>query len=174
MTSIYADIQSADSVFAAKIQTTSLITRNIAYGAVGNLGTSNDYEDNKTLYTSSDDNKLFLLSYEEINYGHRINATSLPFGDNATVYSGAGYVATTGTATIRTSENNVLFTDRVSRRANIIGTTTATSSGSWWLRSPSYNTESGTAPGVPANIGSYVNTTVTNSTGLRPACWLNL
>jgi len=175
MTSIYADIQSADSVFAAKIQTTELITRNIAYGAPGNLGTSNDFGDNGTLYTTSDDNKLFLLSYEEVNYGYRDNATNQPFGDNATVDSGSGYVATTGTATIRTSESKVLFADAASRRANLIGATTATtSSGFWWLRSPSFTTSTTSASYVSATTGAMSNVTVTSARGVRPACWLNL
>ena len=167
MVSVYTDIQKADAIFAGKIKTTILVTRDRPYGGSG-TEYEGDYRDHQEWYTSSSDNKLFLLSCEEVNYGYREDATVQPYADNAV----ALYGVTTGTAVIRTSANHVLFGNRNSRKANIVGETMPTSTEWWWLRSPAGDAAIQSACRINGNGVMGYGSIQFNAHGVRPACWV--
>ena len=153
-------------------QNTTLKTRKYAYDDIIHTGTLNDYGLHPEWYDDSTDNRLFLLSYEEINYGLRDSATSSRFGNDVIVKPDS--MATTGLSVMRTSGNHTLFGDLYARRTNRLDDTdtTVAVSGYWWLRSPNFITGVLVVQGLTGTAvggGNY-----SESYGVRPACWINL
>jgi hypothetical protein len=175
MMSVYNDIDSADHEFAEKIQQTTLVTRKYAYGSSGYVATINDYALHPEWYDESTDNRLFVLSLEEVNYGLRHFATDEPYGNNAIFYHPQNVYASSGTEDVRTSGANTLFGDLWSRQSNLLGDTSATSlETGWWLRSPCYTEDTALVCRIQCQWGTFNASYNTTSRGVRPACWVIL
>jgi hypothetical protein len=112
------------------------------------------YDGGSGSWTSTRD-RIFLLGVEEASYAGADGAPALGS-------------ATTGTAEVRTSGDEVLFADANARKAGALG-----ASSYYWLRSPSYAWNQDAASAVAGGTGALANVGVTGSQGLRPALWID-
>ncbi|MDR1068328.1 MAG: DUF6273 domain-containing protein, partial [Clostridiales Family XIII bacterium] len=136
---------------------TTLMTKDAAY-ASGN-----------TMWTTTTDS-IFCLGIEELFYEGVDSVRIMPTGN---------IIATTGTATLRTNGDTVIFADKYARNASA-------ASGAYalfcWSRSPSGRNETTFVSGVQSsNSGTYTGSWlteegngVTDSDGVRPALWLDM
>jgi len=180
---VITPLESTLTTFGPKILTTTLITRRYAYEHASYNSAPNTWWEitaqgvNTERYNTSTDNKLFLLSMEEVGYGSKsINEIARPqLGNRESINS----FITTDDPGMRTSGSHVLFGDNWARVTNRLGDAAAqppVAAYCWLFRSPG-DTFLAMVYGINVTIsnnGIFISVLATNTHGVRPACWANL